>query len=58
MKTGIAKDNYGIQSGQFSPVDPKDGFQILKGHKYVLPENYDLTDPGSIFEPEKKAKEK
>jgi len=58
MKIGIAKDNFGIHSGKFSPVDQKDGFQIIKGHKYLLPESYDFASPGAIFDPDKTKKEK
>jgi hypothetical protein len=58
MKIGIAKDDFGIHHGQFTPIDSKDGFQILKGHKYILPEHYNFDTPGSIFDPDKIKKEK
>jgi len=54
MKIGIAKGDFGIsENRKISPVDPADGRSIIKGHKYVLADDYDLNSPGSLFDPEK-----
>jgi len=59
MKTGIAKDDFGINlNGKFKPVDPLDAkgeaVNIRKGHKYIVPDNYDFSFPGALFTEDKK----
>jgi hypothetical protein len=55
MKIGTAKEN-GAHRGKFIPLERSDGFALIKGHKYQVPDDYrgDLFE----FEETKKKKEK
>jgi hypothetical protein len=56
MKIGTARFDAGAHGGQFVPLEKNDGFAIIKGHKYSVPDGYkgDFFD----FEENKKKKEK
>ncbi len=47
---GIAKEDAGAHGGQFVPLDQKDGFALIKGHKYQVPNDY----KGDLFDFEEK----
>ena len=51
---GIAKEDAGAHGGQFIPLNPKDGFALIKGHKYQVPNDY----KGDLFDFEKQEEKK
>ena len=59
---GVAKQDAGISiTGRIKPVDTKDqakmGCLILKGHKYIIPDNHVFT-PDDLFESDKEKRGK